>query len=94
MKISSKLLKFQEGGQMAEPQAPAGDAGQQDPMVMLVEMAQQAIQNQDCQAAMGVCEGFLQLVMSASGGGEGGGQPAPETQPVYKAGGKLVRRIR
>lgn len=89
MKISQKLLKFQEGGQMPpETQAPQ-EAAQADPMVMLVEMAQQAVQNQDCQAAMGVCQGFLELVAQASGGG----QPAPEGQPVYKAGGKLIKRV-
>jgi hypothetical protein len=31
-------------------------------MVQLVQMAQQAVQGQDCEAAMAVCEGFLQLV--------------------------------
>lgn len=89
MKISTQ--KFQAGGQApaAPAQAQAAPA-EQDPMVALVQMAQQAVEAQDCEAAMSVCEGFLQLVQSA----QGGGAPAPEGQPVYKAGGKLLKRIK
>ena len=98
MKISNKISKLQEGGPMPaeQGQAPAPGAapeqgGGQDPMVQLVQMAQQAVQGQDCEAAMAVCEGFLQLVQSA----QGGGAPAPqEGQPVYKAGGKFVKRVK
>lgn len=97
MKISDKLSKFQEGGvapegaPMPAEQAPQEGAAQ-DPIVQLAQMAQQAVQSQDCNAAMAVCEGFLQLIQSAQGGG--GEAPAPEGQPVYKSGGKLTRRIK
>ncbi len=84
-----KIQKLQEGG-MAPAPAPAPEEGGQDPMVQLVQMAQQAVEGQDCEAAMAVCEGFLQLVQSA----QGGGAPAPEGQPVYKAGGKFVKRVK
>jgi hypothetical protein len=47
---------------MAPAPAPAPEEGGQDPMVQLVQMAQQAVEGQDCEAAMAVCEGFLQLV--------------------------------
>jgi len=63
MKITKKL---QEGGTApaASVQQPTQQAAPQgeDPMVQLVQLAQQAIQGQDCEAAMAVCEGFLQLV--------------------------------
>lgn len=98
MKIQEKVKKLQEGGSAPAPaQEPAQGAAQgqpqeggQDPIVQLVQMAQQAVQGQDCEAAMAVCEGFLQLVQSA----QGGGAPAPEGQPVYKAGGKFAKRIK
>lgn len=90
MKISDKVFKFQEGGPMpTEPAAPAEPAqAQEDPIVQLVTMAQQALQEQNCEAAMAVCEGLMQLVQGAQGGGE------PTGQPVYKAGGTIVKRIK
>jgi hypothetical protein len=79
--------KFQEGG-------PVG--GGEDPMAQLMQGAQQAVQGQDCQIAMQVCQMLLQL-----GGGGGAPEQAPEEQggepqqgePVYRRGGRLVRRI-
>lgn len=94
MKISEKITKLQEGGPMpAEAPAPQGGApagGGEDPIVQLVTMAQQALQEQNCEAAMAVCEGLLQLVQGA----QGGGAPQPTGQPVYKAGGTLTKRIK
>ena len=77
-----KVKKFQEGGAAPAPSAaPAGPQGGQDPLQMLGEMAAQALQAQDCQAAMQVCEGPQGPV----------GQ-APEGEPVFKKGGKMVGR--
>lgn len=92
----------------------------QDPVSQLVQLAQQALQGQDCQAAMAVCDGLLSLIQQQGGqggdpsqgggappaggapGGDQGGAPAggPPSQrnggvigqPVYRAGGRLVRR--
>jgi len=99
MKISEKITKFQEGGAMPPQGAPAGDpaaqGGGEDPMVQLLQIAQQALEGKDCDAAMAVCDGLLQLVASAQGGGEQApaGSPADGSQPVFKRGGKLVKRI-
>lgn len=99
MKFTPKnVFKFQEGGAMpAEapmdqapmPEESAPAEGGQDPLMMLAEMAAQALQAQDCQMAMQVCQGFMQLVQQMAG-------PAPEAQgePVFKKGGKLSRRIK
>lgn len=97
MRISRK---FQEGGPMPEEQAPQGAApaeqGGGDPMQDLIQGATQAMQSGDCNVAMQVCQMLVQL----AGGDQG--QPAPEQQeapapaegePVYRAGGRLVRRI-
>ena len=89
--------KFQAGGPMpagAPAQAPQGG---EDPTAMLLQAAQQAIQGQDCQMAMQVC----QMLIEALGGGGGPQEAAPqeaapapaEGEPVYRRGGRLVRRI-
>ena len=94
-----KVKKFQEGGAMAPEQAPEAGAeqaaapeqggGEQDPMAMLMQGAAQALQNQDCNMAMQVCQALIQMAQQA-----GGGAPAEEGQPVYRKGGRLVRRIK
>lgn len=85
------IKKFQEGG-AAPAAAPAGApaGGEQDPIQMLAEMAMQALQGQDCQMAMQVCEGFVALIQQAMGGGQAPVGQAPEGEPVFKKGGKLL----
>lgn len=101
------VKKFQQGGavdasqdqsqQAAQPQDQGGgqDQGQdqgQDPVTQLAQLAQQAIENNDCDSAKSVCQGFLQMVQQMAGGGAGGDQGA-QGEPVYRAGGKLVKRV-
>lgn len=101
MKLSTKVTKFQEGGAAPAPApqgAPAGAApeggapaeGGQDPVQQLVQMAQEALQSGNCEAAMAVCDGLLQILSQ----GEGGGAPAEQGAPVYRKGGVLVRRTK
>lgn len=87
------IKKFQEGG-AAPTAAPAGvpAGGEQDPIQMLAEMAMQALQGQDCQMAMQVCEGFVALIQQAMGGGQAPVGQAPEGEPVFKKGGKIAGR--
>ena len=101
MKLEPKVKKFQEGGAApapaAEPMpaeqgaAPEQGEGEGDPLMQLAQMAAEALQSGDCNTALAVCEGFMQLVQQASQG-EGGGA-APQGEPVYKRGGTLVRRV-
>ena len=95
-----KARKFQEGGPMpAEEapmeQAPAEEGGApaggspEDALMQMAQLAMQALQNQDCEAAMAVCQAFVEMIQAQ----QGGGGAAPE-EPVYRAGGRLVRRIR
>lgn len=106
MKLSNKITKFQEGGAMAPPveqgapqgapMAPEGGAPEgaapeeQDPIAQLVQLAQEALQSQNCEAAMTVCDGLLQVLSQAQGGG--GAPQEPQGAPVYRKGGVLVRR--
>jgi hypothetical protein len=52
-----------------------------------LQVAAQALQNQDCEAAMAVCQAFVQMIQEQQGA-------ATPEEPVYRAGGKLVRRIK
>lgn len=88
--------KFQEGGAMPAGAPAAAPQGGEDPMAMLIQGAQQAVQAQDCQIAMQVCQMLLEL---AGGGAPAEAAPAEaapapaEGEPVYRRGGRLVRRI-
>ena len=81
-----------EGVPAEEPgMAPEG-GGEQDPIMMLAQMSAQALQGQDCQLAMQVCQAFLEIIQQM----QGGGAPAeePQGEPVFRRGGVLVRRIK
>ena len=71
--------------------APAEGGQGEDPLMQLAQMAQMALQGQDCEAAMQVCEGFLMVLQQAMGGGEAAA-PAPQGEPVFRKGGKILRR--
>lgn len=99
-KNAAKLTKkFQAGGpvesadQPVVEQAPEEMEGApeeqapEDPMMQLVEIFSQGLQNQDCQALAQGAQMFLQLVQQAQGGAE------PQGEPVYRKGGKLAYKI-
>lgn len=85
-----KIKRFQEGGQVAPaPQggeqggAPAGGAG---PEEQVMQMAQQIIQQLGPEAAAMLAQAIIEMLQGA-----GGGEAAPQGEPVYaKKGGKLV----
>ena len=90
------IKKFQEGGAMPAEgtpveQTPEGGApvegGGEDPLMQLAQAAMQALQSQDCQMAMQVCQAFVQMIQQA----QGSAPEQPQGQPVYKKGGKLLR---
>lgn len=87
--------KFQMGGSVApeenveeapvEQPAPAGQG--QDPLMMIAQAAAQALQTQNCEMAMQVCQAMLQLLQQA------GPAPAEQGTPVFAKGGVLKRRM-
>lgn len=102
---NQETRKFQVGGAMPagapakDPTvgggAPTGEpapdqGGEQDPIMMLAQMSAQAIQAQDCQMAMQVCQAFLEIVQQM----QGGAPEKPQGEPVFRKGGTLVRRIK
>lgn len=102
MEVKPKVKKFQEGGPApapadqpmpAEPQEGAPVEGGADQMLMqLVQMAAEALQSGDCNTALSVCKAFMQLIQQFTQGQAG--PEAPQGEPVYRKGGKLVGRIR
>ena len=93
--IPKNVKKFQAGGEMGEPMAQeaapqeAAPAQGQDPLMQVAQLAMQALQNQDCNAAMQVCQIFLQMIQQTQGQPQ---QPTPAGEPVFRKGGVLVRR--
>lgn len=90
------IKKYQEGGAAPMPaeaaaapaQAPAPQG--QDPIMMIAQAAMQALETQDCNIAMQVCEAFIGLIQ---GGQEAPAEVgAPVEQPVFKKGGKLMKK--
>lgn len=96
------IKKYQEGGAAPMPAeagapmpagpagAPAPEQGGQDPIMMIAQAAMQALETQDCNIAMQVCEAFIGLLQGAQGAPEEVG--APVEQPVFKKGGKLMKK--
>lgn len=83
-----------EGEPAEQPQEGAPQGGG-DPMEMLMQigqMAAQALQSKDCNAAMQACDGIVQFIQMMQQGGAP--QKAPQGEPVYRRGGKLVGYIR
>lgn len=102
---NQETRKFQVGGAMSggapagetapEGEAPVneptqGQGEEQDPIQVLAQMSAQAIQSQDCQMAMQVCQAFLEIVQQM----QGGAPEEPQGEPVFREGGTLVRRIK
>ena len=58
--------------------------------MQVAQLAAQALQGQDCEAAMQVCQIFLQMVQQMQGQPEA----EPQGEPVFRKGGVLVRRIK
>lgn len=75
------------GGAPTEESAP-DQGGEQDPIMILAQMSAQALQSQDCQMAMQVCQAFLDIVQQMQAPEE------PQGEPVFRKGGSLVRRIK
>lgn len=102
MKIESKISKFQQGGAAPAPQDPAAggapqggmpaeggapEGGEQDPMAQILQVAGQAVQTQNCEAAMAVCQALMQMAQGGAGPEE-----APQEEPTFaRKGAKLVR---
>ncbi len=86
-----KIRKFQNGGAMApvDPAMAQDPSGGQDPLMEILQIAGEALQTQNCEAAMAVCEALMMLAQEAQGAAPVG---EPQGEPVFKKGGKIIKR--
>lgn len=86
------IKKYQEGGPMpaGAPQQVAPQEGQDQMMAQLEQMAMEIIQSVGPEGAAMLAEMIMQMLQSAQAPV---GAPA-EGQPVFRAGGKLARRVK
>ena len=99
MRIQSKISKFQQGGSAPVPQDPAAGGAPAEgapegaqagnPMEQILQVAAQAVQTGNCEAALAVC----QTLMSVAQGGMGPGE-APQEEPTFARNGSKLRRVR
>lgn len=97
MRVQPNIRKFQMGGPVGpeEGAAPVEEEGAPmeegvpeeggDPIMQIIQMAAQALQTQDPTMAFQVCEALVSLAQQ--------GQQAPQGEPVYRRGGKLVGHL-
>lgn len=86
LKKQTKVGRFQEGGAMPAPAEAAPQGG--DPMEQIYQMAAEIVQQLGPDAAAMLAQAIMEMLQ----GGEA--QPAPQGEPVYKKGGKLIGRMR
>lgn len=105
MRIQSKIQRFQQGGAAPAPQnpaaggmpaegapmeggAPAG-APEGDPADQILQVAAQAVQTGNCEAALAVCQALMQAAQGGMGLGE-----APQEEPTFARNGSKLKRVR
>lgn len=73
---------------------PTSPEGGQDPVMQIAEIFAQGLQNGDCNMLAQGAELFLQFLSQAIGqnGPQEPVDQVPEGEPVFKKGGKLVKR--
>ena len=86
MKVNEKFKVkiLQEGGTM-----PTESATQAQPSPEQIQLAAQATQNQDCQAALAVCSALVEMTQGQAAQAE-----APTEPVMARRGGKLVVKKR
>ena len=89
-----KIKKYQMGGEMPAgspaPETASAPAGSNDPIMEIAQIFSQGLQTGDCNLLAQGAEAFLMLLQQASAPAPM--ETAPEGQPVFKKGGKLVGR--
>ena len=90
-----KFVKIMQEGGVAPEAAPAEAPAEPEqaggsPEEQIIQAAAQAVQTQDAQLALQVCQALVEM----AGGGAEAAPAAPEgQQPVYRKGGRLSRWI-
>lgn len=90
-----QIKKFQMGGEMpitnTETQAPSTETNGNDVIMEIAQLFAQGLQSGDCNLLAQGAEAFLMLLQQASAPAPV--DQAPAGQPVFKKGGKLIKRV-
>lgn len=91
-----QIKKFQMGGEMpitnTAEQAPSTETNGNDVIMQIAQLFAQGLQSGDCNLLAQGAEAFLMLLQQASAPAPV--EAAPEGQPVFKKGGKVVKRVK
>ena len=91
-----QIKKFQMGGEMpitnTAAQAPSTETNGNDVIMQIAQLFAQGLQSGDCNLLAQGAEAFLMLLQQASAPAPM--EAAPEGQPVFKKGGKVVKRVK
>lgn len=93
-----KIIQYmQEGGVTPAPQvqeATTAQEGGQDPLMQLVDIFSQGLQTGNCEILAQGAQLFLQLIQQSmnQGAPQGPVDQVPQGQPIFKRGGKLIKR--
>lgn len=90
--VNNKVRRYQQGGPMGEPMPAEAAPAPQDPMEQLIMAAVQALETQDPNLAMQVCQMLVELAQGGPAQPEVGA--APGGQAIFAKGGKLLRRVK
>lgn len=93
-----KIKKFQMGGEVpsgapvpaSAPVEATAPASGDDVLMQIAQLFAQGLQTGDCNLLAQGAEAFLMLLQQASAPAPM--EAAPQGQPVFKKGGKLIRR--
>lgn len=86
------VRRYQQGGPVGQPMPVEAAPAPQDPMEQLIMAAVQALETQDPNLAMQVCQMLVELAQGGPAQPEVG--VAPAGQAVFAKGGKLLRRVK
>lgn len=87
-----KIKKFQEGGQLQQPVQEPASMPAQDPIIEIANLMAQGLQSGDCNMLAQACEAFLSLLQQAQAPTREPIREQYDSEPVFKKGGKLVKR--
>ena len=74
--------------------APTGPENGQDPIMQIADIFAQGLQNGDCNMLAQGAQMFIQFISQTMGQGapQGPVDQVPEGEPVFKKGGKIIKR--
>lgn len=87
------VKKFQEGGQISQPAPTEQPTSGPDVLMQIADIFAQGLQQGDCNMLAQGAQMFIQLISQATQGGpQGPVDQIPSGSPVFKKGGKLIKR--